>query len=65
VRIDVHDIAGRLVRLLDIGRLSAGRHQATWDARTNDGTRIRAGVYLVGLEIDGHRLGAKRVVIVR
>jgi uncharacterized delta-60 repeat protein len=65
VRVHVHDIAGRLVRLLDIGRLPAGRHQETWDARGNDGQRVLAGVYFVGLEIDGRRLGAKRLAIVR
>lgn len=65
VRVHVHDVSGRLVRLLDVGRLPAGRHQETWDAHGSDGQRVRAGVYFVGLEIDGRRLGAKRLAIVR
>ncbi len=63
VRVRIHDVAGRLVRLIEVGRLPAGRHQATWDARAGDGQRVRAGLYFVGLELDGRRLRVKRVTV--
>ncbi len=65
VKVRVHDVAGRLVRLIDAGRQQPGRHDAIWDARANDGQRVRAGVYLVGLEIDGRPLGSKRLALIR
>ncbi len=63
VRVQVHDVAGRRVRLIEVGRLPAGRHQATWDARASNGQQVRAGLYFVGLEVDGRRLGVKRVTM--
>jgi flagellar hook assembly protein FlgD len=60
----VHDITGRLVRLIDVGRLTAGRHEATWDARGSDGQRVGPGVYFVGLDVDGRRLGTKRLTVI-
>ncbi len=63
VRVRIHDVAGRRVRLIEVGRLPAGRHQATWDARGHDGQRVRAGLYFVTLEVDGRRLGVKRVTV--
>jgi hypothetical protein len=64
VVVRVHDVAGRLVRLIDAGRMGPGRHDSTWDARSDEGQRVRAGVYFVGLEIDGRTFGNKRVAIV-
>jgi hypothetical protein len=65
VGVRVHDVMGRLVRRIDAGRLPAGPHQETWDARGTDGQRVRAGLYFVGLEVDGRGLGTKRLAIVR
>jgi hypothetical protein len=51
VRYQVHDVRGRLVRSVDVGRLPAGSHQARWDTRDGDGQRVAAGVYLVSLAV--------------
>ena len=65
VRLRVLDIAGRRVSHYDFGRLPAGRHQMTWQARDDEGGAIHSGVYFVGLEVNGQVLGSKRVAIVR
>ena len=65
VRYAVHDLRGRLVRQVDVGRLPAGHHQAHWDARDQSGSAVSAGVYFLSIELNGDRLGAKRVTIVR
>ncbi len=65
VRLAVCDVAGRRVRTVDAGRLAAGRHQLSWDARAEDGQRVRAGVYFVGLEVDGRAIGTRSVALVR
>ena len=65
VQVTVHDITGRLVRAIDAGSLPPGRHQATWDARGDDGQRVRAGLYWVGVEVDGRRLASRRLTMLR
>jgi hypothetical protein len=65
VRYAVHDVRGRLVRQVDVGQLPAGHHQAHWDARDQSGSAVAAGVYFLSIDLNGERLGAKRVTIVR
>jgi hypothetical protein len=63
VRVRVLDVSGRRVREIDMGHLPAGRHQATWDSRDDEGHPARAGVYFVGLETDGRLIGSKRLAV--
>jgi hypothetical protein len=65
VRIRVHDVRGRLVRRWEAGHLPAGRHRAIWDAKDDAGARVAAGAYFVGLEVDGHTVGTRRLTILR
>ena len=65
VRVEIRDIAGRRVRGIDVGTLPAGRHQAAWDVRHDDGDRVRPGIYFVTLEADGKDLGVKRLTVLR
>jgi trimeric autotransporter adhesin len=65
VQLRVLDIAGRRLSHVDFGRLAAGRHQMTWEARDDEGGTIHSGMYFVSLEVNGQLLGNKRVAIVR
>ena len=65
VRVSVHDVSGRRVRVLDLGTLAAGAHQSRWDGRSDSGAEVQAGVYFVGLEVAGREAGSRRVAIVR
>jgi subtilisin family serine protease len=49
VRITVYDAAGRRIRRLVDGALPAGRHQVTWDARSESGVAVAGGVYFLHL----------------
>lgn len=60
-----HDVAGRRVRTLPLGIVVHGEQVATWDGRDDDGRALRPGAYLCSLELNGERLGARRLVIVR
>lgn len=64
VRITVSDVAGRRVRTLAAGASAAGRHTLLWDARGDDGARVRAGMYFVTLSLDGRTVGARRVTMI-
>lgn len=50
VRLEVFDVAGRLVRVLVDGRdLDAGRHEATWNGRDAAGRPVGSGVFFYRL----------------
>jgi len=65
VKVAVYDVAGRVVKSIDEGALSAGPHEAIWDATDSGGARVRAGVFFVGLEVDGRSYGTRRLTVVR
>ncbi len=50
VRLTVHDVRGRLVRVLRDGSLEAGRHTERWDGRDAAGREVASGTYLLRLE---------------
>lgn len=47
VRLSVHDVSGRLVRLLLDDRIISGQHAATWDGRDDVGRSVGCGVYFL------------------
>ncbi|MCA9753311.1 MAG: T9SS type A sorting domain-containing protein, partial [Gemmatimonadetes bacterium] len=50
VRLAVYDAAGRRVATLIDGPRAAGRGEATWDGRDENGSAVAAGVYFARLE---------------
>jgi hypothetical protein len=63
VRVRIYDVAGRLVRHIDVGRLPAGHHMTSWDARDEGGRKVSAAQYFVRLDVDGQPIGSKRLTI--
>jgi hypothetical protein len=64
VRCGVYDASGREVAPLLEGEQAAGRHTITWRATDAEGRRVRPGVYMVRLVLDG-QVRSSRVVVVR
>jgi len=64
VSLRVHDVAGRLVAVLQDAALPAGPHTVIWGRRDAAGRRVPAGVYLFRLELDGRTAGVTRAVVV-
>jgi len=60
VRLSLHDVSGRCIRVLHDGHLPAGPHRCTWDGRDDQGRPVASGVYVVRLladdRIDGRKL---------
>ena len=48
----IYDVSGGVVAELVNENLTLGTHAVSWDARTTDGVRVRAGVYFVKLTED-------------
>ena len=63
VRLAIFDLAGRRVRAIAGGVMSAGEHQLAWDRRDGAGRSVAAGVYIVRLEAND-REAMRRVVLI-
>lgn len=48
-RLEIFDVLGRSVRLLDDGYVPQGRHLRTWDGADGNGTRLPPGLYFAAL----------------
>ncbi len=64
VKVQVFDLAGRLVRTLADGPMGPGSRDLIWDLRDQQGARLAGGVYLVRAQLGAVRF-IRRVVIVR
>jgi plastocyanin len=68
VSVRIHDSAGRLVRLLDLGHRDAGsytqRHEAAyWDGRNNEGEYVSSGVYFYTMQAGSSKLTRKMTIL--
>ncbi|MFH1276819.1 MAG: S8 family serine peptidase [Candidatus Eisenbacteria bacterium] len=63
-RLAVYTPAGRHVRGLVNGNLSAGPHQVVWNGRNEGGQEVGSGVYLVRLEA-GEDRAVRKIVLLR
>ena len=62
-RLDVYDVAGRIVRTLHEGSLAAGSFSKSWDGRDAAGRRVSNGVYYLRLAAGDRSLVRKIVKI--
>jgi hypothetical protein len=65
VRVNVRDVAGRRVRVMDVGVMPPGLHRSPWDGRGSDGTPASTGLYFVELEVEGRPVGVRRLTLLR
>ncbi|MDP2361796.1 MAG: FlgD immunoglobulin-like domain containing protein [bacterium] len=64
VKLQIHDVEGRLVRTLVDGPQAAGEHQAVWKGDGEDGRPVASGTYFHRLETGG-RLETGRMTLLR
>ena len=63
VRLEIYDVAGRLVRRLLDERRAPGYHEVPWDGRDNNGAAVGSGVYFVRMRGDSYTGVAKLVML--
>ncbi|MFZ1946369.1 MAG: FlgD immunoglobulin-like domain containing protein, partial [bacterium] len=63
VAIEIHDVAGRLVRNLDLGPREPGWHACRWDGRDSHGRQVASGVYYLSVTAGRAALSTKLVRI--
>jgi hypothetical protein len=61
--VTIHDIAGRRVRTLIQGKLTAGTQSVSWDGRGNEGENLPAGNYFIRIVSGGSELGTRRATL--
>lgn len=65
VLLEIYDQAGRRIRSLENGTRGAGEHHKMWDRRSDEGTRVPAGVYLLHFETGhGEMKEEKKIVVI-
>jgi YVTN family beta-propeller protein len=65
VRVEIFDVNGRRVRTLLDRSMPRGVHIVGWDGRSDGGRAVAAGVYLAQLRVDGERVAAKKMTVLR
>ncbi len=63
VRLEIFDLAGRLVRVLDSGLRPAGPHRAVWDGTDENGHPLSSGVYFYRLNRGEESLTRKMTML--
>jgi hypothetical protein len=64
VRVEVYDVAGRLVRSLVNRVESPGVREVAWEGSDNDGRPVSSGIYFVRLSGD-RRVASRKMVLIR
>ena len=64
VRVDVLDVAGRVVTTLEDRELAAGPQRLDWNGRDDSGRRLASGVYFARVEAPGANV-VEKVVLLR
>ncbi|MCK4412304.1 MAG: carboxypeptidase regulatory-like domain-containing protein [Candidatus Eisenbacteria sp.] len=64
VRLALYDAAGRQVRSLQDGPLTAGAHRLAWDGRDGAGRAVSPGVYFLKA-VSAHNDAVRQIVVVR
>lgn len=65
VQLEVLDVSGRRVALVEQGQRAAGRHALVWRRQTADGATIRPGLFFVRLTCSGGQSSQRLVLLDR
>ncbi|MEN8209053.1 MAG: PQQ-binding-like beta-propeller repeat protein [Candidatus Fermentibacteria bacterium] len=65
VKLDIFDVAGRLVRRFDLGQMQPQEHSVIWNGQDQSGLPVADGIYMVRLTGGGITFANTRVVCIR
>ena len=63
VNLEIYDVTGTRVRILEVGQQGAGDHIAVWDICDNDGHPLPRGIYFVRLQAAGQARSLPLIVL--
>lgn len=69
VTINIYNLSGQLVRILEIGELEAGSYKskgraAYWDGKDTSGQEVASGVYFYQLQV-GSQVSTRRMIVLK
>lgn len=64
VKLSIFDVSGRRVRQEDMGQMTAGLHEWTWDGHDAAGRSLSSGVYFVRLEA-GRTVATQKILMLK
>lgn len=64
VTLEIYDVGGRRLRVLQSAALDAGVHVRSWDGRSEGGERVANGIYFVKMATTGY-VATKKVVLLK
>jgi hypothetical protein len=64
LNIAIYDIAGRLVRQLELGTAAPGYREITWDLRDSAARHVNEGIYFARIRLQGRTI-TRSVVVIR
>ena len=62
VRLEIHNVLGQLVRVLEDSEQGAGVYESTWDGRNDAGREVASGVYFYSLKAGDYTETRKMVL---
>ena len=65
VKVTVHDLRGRLIWQTPPTRQPVGPHAIIWRGTDSQDRLVPAGVYLYGIQVDGHLAGRGKIAVVK
>lgn len=63
--ISIYNVRGELVRVIDQGIVSEGKHCIQWRGREQDGRSVESGIYFAELRLDGEKVSVKKICLIK
>jgi len=64
VEIEIYDITGRLVRMMENVNHSAGKYQMVWDGLNENGIKVASGLYLYSVKYQ-NTIHTKKMILIK
>ncbi len=61
--VTIHDMRGRLVRVLHAGAAEAGTYNLEWNGRDESGNTVSSGVYIIRLQTDVYQASRRMLLL--
>jgi hypothetical protein len=65
VKLSIIDLSGRLISVLENGKMNPGQYQSLWDGNDSYGSQVSSGIYLAVLESNGMLIQAQKLILLK
>ena len=65
VKLSIIDLNGRLLSVLENGKMNPGQYQSLWNGGDSYGNQVSSGIYLAVLESNGMLIQTRKLVLLK